>query len=577
MVDSGGIDEFRHAQIIQNALQTNSFRILLNSYGHLYFNLTLIILFIAKTFSSISEQHIILLLRLIPALFAVATVYITYQFSRKFFGKMASYLSIIFLCIYPLKFLSFSIISHPDTLQIFFITFSIYASLLFIKNGHLKWMMLSGMMAGLAFSTKYAGIFVLPVLFLVVLLHELKMKNQFQSKKSMLTSRLANYVLSPLFLICISISIFATPDLVSSILAEDGSIDNIEMIHFLTQGRILTAIIGVAILIYGVIKTVVISKPQMRRMTDIIDRLLLKMLLILFIFTITFIITSPYLLIGFNFLSGIAFESRHIASGHLFEEHTNPFIWIEFLFSYQILGKFLFTILIMGLFLFVARQIQKKKSDAFYPEIVVLSFCFFYIGYLVFQVKMARVRYLLPILPFLIIFISYSFQEVIFYLTQKLIKNQRHFVPYITACLIIALPTGLALTRADHFKKDRIAQERTNPLIQAGKWLEEHCEENCKIFYDRFTYIPPKFDHVIGDYGGTIEQLEQFQPDIVVINRNHFSIFEDIHQAETYLSGENEFIKHHQYYQALRNGSLGYIQIATFGEGDVIIFKKEPD
>ena len=70
MVDAFDVDEALHLIIVKNALEAQSFRLMFNNYGHLYFNAALIPLFIMDRIIDVTEQHMVVVLRMIPALFA---------------------------------------------------------------------------------------------------------------------------------------------------------------------------------------------------------------------------------------------------------------------------------------------------------------------------------------------------------------------------------------------------------------------------------------------------------------------------------------------------------------------------
>jgi len=95
--------------------------------------------------------------RMVSVLFAVLTVFLVFQVSKKLYGEKKALIAALFIAIMPL----FVINSHyvaVDITEIFFIVLTLFISLKVLESQNVKWFILGGISAGLAGSAKYPGI-----------------------------------------------------------------------------------------------------------------------------------------------------------------------------------------------------------------------------------------------------------------------------------------------------------------------------------------------------------------------------------------------------------------------------------
>jgi hypothetical protein len=71
----------------------------------------------------------------------------------------------------------------------------------------------------------------------------------------------------------------------------------------------------------------------------------------------------------------------------------------------------------------------------------------------------------------------------------------------------------------------------SKPAVQVGAWLIDNCNTSTRILQDAYAYIPSQFQNVkLLDYGDPFVQLENFHPDIIILNdyyRNYYNSFPD--------------------------------------------------
>ena len=575
LVDAFDVDEGLHLVIVKEALQKHSFRLAFNNYGHLYFNLTLIPLFILDRVTDVTEQHMIVALRLVPALFAIAAVVVGFLLARRYFGKLAAWLTAFFLCSVPLLFLEFSVLSHPDIPQVFFMVCGVYAGCRLMEEGHWRWLNLGSVAAGLAFASKYSGLFLLPVIWTIALVHAVFLdRDKIDSPAFGFTiHRMALSCTLILGILCLLIGIVVSPDVAARYFTGDGRVDDISKLIIIKWIRIMMFLAGVFLLTVSNMVIFSVKGRGFFRIVQRIDVFVFRIIISVFVFGLTFFIASPYLFLGLNFMTGILFESRHTAVGHTFREMPNKLMWITSLTSPLLIGKFLFYLVIIRLGISIVQLFRKGWKRLWTPEFVVWGWIFLYLSFLVFRVNMVRHHYLLPVLPFLILLSVLPIKQGM----EFAIKSIPRKLGIVLAVILVLTACGIALfpsfQRLVDFRRERMARGQTSSEVEAGRWLEAHYRPTTRILYDRYSYVPPKFQDVEGTFLATAQTVEEFQPDIIVTNKHGQWPFEDIEMAGLYVLGEGLYKQRYAYYQSLRDGSAGYRLLKDWG--DVQIYCKD--
>jgi len=162
-------DEFSHFDIIRKALTDHALCVEWSVYGHFYFNLVLFPLLILQRVTPVSDQLLVLVLRYVSTLSSILTVIMTFGLARRYFGSLVAWISSIFLMIVPYIFNYWSVTSHPDTLQMLTVVGGVFGCCEYLYSKKKIWLIVAAFFAGLAFSTKYAGIFLMPIIWLLCL------------------------------------------------------------------------------------------------------------------------------------------------------------------------------------------------------------------------------------------------------------------------------------------------------------------------------------------------------------------------------------------------------------------------
>lgn len=123
-------------------------------------------LFIAQP----TEQTFILVSRSVSALFGGLSVLATYVLGTRLFNPITGLLAGLLTIMTPI-FLNMSLTIHPDIVQLFFILLALFFCYRLANCGKRHDLMMASVMAGIAFSSKLAGIFILPIIALACFLH----------------------------------------------------------------------------------------------------------------------------------------------------------------------------------------------------------------------------------------------------------------------------------------------------------------------------------------------------------------------------------------------------------------------
>ena len=135
----------------------------LPDWPRLFFYLCLGAIYPARAVFPTTPTTIAVACRSITLVFGLLSVVATYLMALRMFGRrIAFWAGLLFLT--SSVFLRWSLTIHPDVPQLFFVTLSLLFAYRLVEAGRWRDVVLSSVFAGLGFSTKYAGAFVLPAI-----------------------------------------------------------------------------------------------------------------------------------------------------------------------------------------------------------------------------------------------------------------------------------------------------------------------------------------------------------------------------------------------------------------------------
>ena len=169
MVDVFSMDEASAVAVVRYLYVRGTWVVETFSYGGLFYYVPVMILHVLGIFGSVDDLMIVVVLRGIGTLAGVGCVFLTFQIGRIVGGEAAGAIAACLLVLTP-AFLRWSVEIHPDIPQMFWLLSALYGCCLLFENRTTRRVAMVGVFAGLAFATKYAGVFLLPVIGLVILL-----------------------------------------------------------------------------------------------------------------------------------------------------------------------------------------------------------------------------------------------------------------------------------------------------------------------------------------------------------------------------------------------------------------------
>ncbi|MCZ6486440.1 MAG: glycosyltransferase family 39 protein, partial [Acidobacteria bacterium] len=402
-------DEATQLELLRQALSQGTLRIDYSQYGHLQFNLALIPLFLMSFLAPVTDQSIIIALRLVSAVAGAATVLCTFFLARRYFGRLVGWVSACLLCGISLNFIEWSVYAHPDVPQLFFLMLGLYFCCRLGGDKSRESLVLASASAGLAFACKYSGLFLLPVIWLVAVGGNAG-RDEVDPFRSavLLVRKWARGLTLAAGMGSVLLGLVMRVELVARFLTSDGAVESSNL-PVIREFRILLGVTGCALIVLGILRW----PWRVVARSELVARTLSQVGISVAAFITAFVIGSPFSLWKLNFLNGMISQSRHVAFGHIFRGEGGVQGWLSLLVSQDLLGVTFTAIAAVG-FLYLFHDLVTKEAkhlsigqrlarQVIRPEVILWLWVLLYLSFLVVRVRMLEPRYLLPVLPVLLI------------------------------------------------------------------------------------------------------------------------------------------------------------------------------
>ncbi len=451
MVDAFDVDESLYLKNMIEAIENNSMIIHLHWYGHFYYNTGLVLLHLLDVFMAVGEQEITIGFRLLSSIFHLLSCVTLYLFCKRYFSQMTGAIAAVLLLLASPSLSFYSVNIHPDTTQLFFIIASIFSLSLLAESPSLKKAIVTAVVLGCCFGTKYMGMFMLP-LFSVIIITRLNTPIfKFSHSIKLLI----------ILMICGLSAWLFYPPLVLAFLEEkhNFSPQSVRYFYVLQAGVI-------AILLINIVAFVLYKNWK-----NVHDKSLVLLLGAL-VFVGVFAFTNPCGFYHLNFLKLFLRHADGINNGVAFNDGSSFVAWLGI-----ITKNISAAPLLIGLLAVPVRLYVKKNNTT---RVIMYSWLLVYSCFLLFGVKLRFAHYALPLAPFIFI----AFGELIEAIADRLSKGKMVFI---TAIMIgITAYFGLQLLA---FKQTRIAARQNAVQLEVAKWLEEkHPSIRCLSFRSLYLY-----------------------------------------------------------------------------------------
>ncbi|MCZ6631885.1 MAG: glycosyltransferase family 39 protein [bacterium] len=168
MVGVFSLDEFKAVNMVHTLYVSSSWEPKSYSYGGLFYYLPLLLLKIWALVGTVNEHLIVILMRSLCTLAGIGCLWLSFRLGKLLAGETAGVITLFLLLVTP-TFLRWSVEIHPDLPQLFWMLASLWSCIKLVQTFHLRHVVLAALFAGLAFGTKYGGLFLTPILAFTVI------------------------------------------------------------------------------------------------------------------------------------------------------------------------------------------------------------------------------------------------------------------------------------------------------------------------------------------------------------------------------------------------------------------------
>lgn len=299
-----------------------------------------------------------------------------------------------------------------------------------------------------------------------------------------------------------------------------------------------------------------------------------KFILSLLIVGLAFVVTNPFMILDNEaFMGSLDYESA-VARGTLsvfYTEqfiHTIPFVY-QFLYVFPSIVSWPFTIIgFIGFFyiivycvkyslIFVLKNKYSQKLPLIAVTLIALGYSIFH-----FYLYVKWSRYVVPLIPFLIIFavltlVNFSFKF------KGLLR-----ITLLSSLIIISI---FSIVQGLNFFTIYL---KPDPRIEAAKWLREDSAEGDTFAGEVYDMGMTAFNAELGS--GNITELNYYQIDDGYTDQQEISAIEDVLRESEYIIIPAERIyptrfrlkekypNGYEHYRKLFEGELGYTKVAEF-------------
>lgn len=442
--------------------------------------------------------------RLISVIFGTLNVLLVYFLAKKLFNEKVALTSSFLFAISPLHVRSshYAIVDIPLA---FFICGAIYFCISVIEEDSFKNLFLAGLMGGVASSTKYTAFPLLLIIYSAFLVKQYFMIEEKINDYRKVRNGFCLVLVIGIFFLGISFFIGSSQAVKSLeiLFSYKGKIEKGDLGYYFIE-KMRFSFFGTGIIFLIISLMMRFSRPF--RKLNYIDYFNKKIIYTIFIFLITFLIISPYILLDFNsFFRDFKFVLK-VSSIGFYENRIlvpaeSPPSFISHLKGLISEGGLIFFIFfILG----IITYIDKRNLIPFlWAAIYFLTICSW---------KLSVSRYLLPIIPLMVIYTS----AFIFFIIEKLCllirenKNTKKMFSKrgekliallsITLCSIIPFENSIATVKS--FKEG-------STLVESFQWIERNIKERSKM-----ALIGDAPDLTLSDNNYSIMRLSDIKDDI---------------------------------------------------------------
>ena len=481
--------------LLKKAISQDTFAIPFGHYGHFTFNIALLALRVLEPFGISGDSSILIALRSVSLVSTWATGVFLFGWLARTGMVRGGRLAVLALIASPLIAM-WSAAAHPDTAQMLLVAVTLAA--LHRMAGDQGWRSaaVAGACAGLAFATKYIAMLFLPLIALVVIMRARRPTVSAAAQPAVVSrwTRIACAGGAALALIAAPL---VQPEIAARWLTQDGLLPATLTPAWFAQIRTVVYAIGGALALAAAL-------PHPWRLLShhlAVSAVISDLAAAAAGFLLTFAVVSPYSWWRLEFLKGILFVQGAIGASERSSFADAAYQWAT---AAGDLGLMLMLGGAAGAAL--AWLSPAPASEPRCLSAIALSWGLMTLMFIVLAVGSVRHHYLLPVAPALAVLIATG-------------SHSRSRAGVVAITVASAAVGFVDLQRTLGIRSSRLAFATSDPIVVAGNELLEVAGPNVSVLYDLSSYVPPEIRAATGTWGGTMQQLRDLNPDVVVIHK----------------------------------------------------------
>jgi hypothetical protein len=531
-------DEATHFNQVSSAARAHTYQAAWEmGYGYAFFNIVQTIMLVSPP---TSDQQVILTLRTVEWAFALATIVFVFASTRRV-STRAALLTALMLVTLP-KFLRWSAISHPDIMQMLFICVALDASARRLEQGSRWWTLVAAAAAGVAFASKFAGMFLFPIIWAADLLAR---RQAFYSPR---TVRVTRWIILGAALLMLAGAIILSPQFVAANLTVDGSIQYQRSIDLIQLGRVaLVAAASAGFVVAGIggVWRRLAASP-FRNVPELVVATVLS-------FLGAFTITSAQAWRGLHFVRMIVLNA---SVPSIDPDTVRPWFGFRLRAPGEMLTLGVMALALVGAVWALTRVRDVRGRSAL--ELAHLAWVVTF-GVALFSSLKGHdmpAYYLLPIVPSALFLAARGW--------ELLWTTARPRASWFGAMVCVALAAGLVVElafdvqRVAVLRHEILAQEELSRPVQLGERLACYVPPQSRFLFDYFSYVPPTFAVAQPTWGGSLALLREKNPDAIIVN----ATIESFYRAPRGDPAVADDLDPFRYYEALRQNRTSYRLVA---------------
>ena len=194
--------------------------------------------------------------------------------------------------------------------------------------------------------------------------------------------------------------------------------------------------------------------------------------------------------------------------------------------------------------------------------------------YFVWQVKFVEARYILMLIPSMIILAVVLGVSLWKKASKSSLSKKYQLLLQAFILLILAFVSFNGIREWRDWSNQHRNREHTNESILAGNWLEENAQKDLSIYCDLTCYIPDSFSKIVREKQVRLSKISELQTDIIVMTNSRYYQFWDSSRIDNFLLEKEKFWDIHYFYHAFQDSVYQNYHLWKDFE-DVRIFKKE--